>query len=76
MFKKIVARIRNLTSKPCGWCEEKSVGLRTVRKRTPDGWVTSQKVRACQRHLSGKDNLPPADKIKLLGSGAWASWWR
>ena len=76
MFKKIVARIRNLTSKPCGWCEEKSVGLRTVRNRTPDGWVTSQKVRACQRHLSGRDNLPPAERTKLKNKGAWGSWWR
>ena len=76
MFKMIANRMRNLRTKPCGWCGEKSVALRTVRERTADGWTASQEVRACERHLSGKYHLPPAERIKLKDRGAWASWWR
>ena len=76
MFKKMLTRLRTPLAKPCEWCGEKSVGLRTLRERTSSGWIAVKKIRACERHLSGPDDLPPAERIKLKGRGSWASWWR
>ena len=76
MFRKVVNRIRNIMAPPCSWCSEKSVSTHTVTNRTADGWLTSREVRACKRHMNGGGQLRAAERIRVKGKGAWASWWR